>query len=86
MEDDFNIMHIVTTVTPVDNYKLLLTFDNGEERIFDAAPLLKERVFAPLKSMSFFKRVQVEDGTVVWPEDLDYCPDTLYMQSIPVNT
>ena len=26
----------------------------------------------------------IEYGTVVWPQEIDYCPDTLYAQSIPV--
>ena len=74
----------VTAVTPNDNYELLLTFNNGEKRMFDAHQLLGMTVFSPLKNMSFFKSVKVEYGTVVWPQDIDYCPDTLYAQSIAV--
>jgi len=74
----------VTEVTPNDNYELLLTFNNGEKRKFDARRLLDMSVFAPLKNIAFFKSVKVEFGTVVWPQDIDYCPDTLYVQSIPV--
>ena len=74
----------VTQVTPNDNYELLLTFNNGEKRKFDARQLLDMRVFAPLKNVAFFKSVKVEFGTVVWPQDIDYCPDTLYAQSVPV--
>ena len=72
----------VTEVIPNDNYELLLTFNNGEKRKFDAHQLLDMKVFAPLKNMSFFKSVKVEFGTVVWPQDIDYCPDTLYEQSV----
>ena len=75
----------VTDVIPNDNYELLLTFDNGERRRFDASQLLSMKVFAPLKNIAFFKTVKVEFGTVVWPQDIDYCPDTLYAQSIPIN-
>jgi len=75
----------VTSVMPKNDYKLLLTFDNGEQRIFDATPLLSVKVFSPLRDKTFFKRVRVLDGTIVWPEDIDYCPDTLYMQSTAVT-
>lgn len=74
----------VTEVIPNDNYELILTFNNGEKRKFNAMPLLDMKVFAPLKSMAFFKSVKVAFGTVVWPQDIDYCPDTLYTQSVPM--
>ena len=74
----------VTSVTPTDDYKLLLTFTNGEQRVFDAKPLLQDTVFKPLENISFFKSVKVAYGTLLWPQDIDYCPDTLYMQSVPM--
>ncbi len=74
----------VSSVIPNDNFELILDFNNGEKRIFDAKSLFDMKVFAPLKNISFFKSVRVECGTVVWPQDIDYCPDTLYAQSIPM--
>ena len=74
----------VIEVVPNDNYELLLTFNNGEKRKFDAKQLLDMRVFAPLNNIAFFKSVKVKFGTVVWPKDIDYCPDTLYEQSVPM--
>ena len=74
----------VTTVIPTDDYMLLLTFTNGEQRIFDVKPLLEMAVFKPLANKSFFESVTVAYGSVLWPQDIDYCPDTLYMESMPV--
>ncbi len=31
--------------------------------------------------MDYFKKAAVVDGTVVWPNDQDICPDTLYLDS-----
>jgi hypothetical protein len=73
----------VTSVTPTDDYKLYLTFSNGERRVFDATALLRFPVFKPLENKQFFKSVRVEYGTVAWPQDIDYCPDTLYRESLP---
>ena len=73
----------VSEVTPKDDYELLLTFDNGEKRSFDVKPLLEFEVFSPLSNREFFNSVKVEYGTVVWPQDIDYCPDTLYENSVP---
>ena len=74
----------VVSAVPCDGYTLLLTFNNGEKRKFDAKVLLDIPVFSPLKNPDFFNSVNVELGTVVWPNDIDYCPDTLYMQSVPI--
>ena len=56
----------------------------GERRIFDAEKLLDIPSFSPLKSKSFFDSVYIAHGTVQWPQDIDYCPDTLYMDSMAV--
>lgn len=74
----------IIDVVPNDNFELLLTFSNGEQRVFDARPLLEMKVYSPLKNLSFFKAVKPAYGTIVWPQDIDCCPDTLYMQSIPL--
>ena len=75
----------VVRVKPCEDYKLVLTFTNGEHRVFDARSLLDIPVFSPLKSKSFFDSVYVAYGTVQWPQDIDYCPDTLYMNSTAVQ-
>ncbi len=75
--------HRVVAVVPKDNYALLLTFSNGERRIFDARPLLEIPVFKALNRKPFFESVKVEYGTIAWAQDIDYCPDTLYIESTP---
>ena len=74
----------VATVLPVDDYKLFLTFTNGEQRIFDATPLLAFRAYKPLISKHLFEAVKVAYGSVLWPQDIDYCPDTLYAESMAI--
>lgn len=39
----------VINVEPLNDYKLLLTFDNGEKRIFDVSPYLDKGIFKELK-------------------------------------
>ena len=75
----------VTEVFPDTDYRLFLTFNNGEQRIFDVKPLLSMNVFKPLQNKEFFASVKVAYGTITWPHDIDYCPDTLYSESIPVH-
>ncbi len=37
-------------------------------------------VFGPLEDVRFFQQVKVdpEAGTIVWPNEVDFCPDVLY--------
>lgn len=73
----------VTSVKAMDDYCLDIMFDNGERRMFDAKPLLDYKVYAPLKNKGFFDSVFVAYGSIAWPGDIDYCPDTLYQESVP---
>jgi hypothetical protein len=73
----------VVAVEPMDDFRLFLTFTNGEKRIFDAKRLFKMPVFKLLRKKPFFETVKVDHGSVTWPGDIDYCPDTLYMESVP---
>lgn len=71
----------VQKVVAMDGYKLELTFSNGEVGVYDCAPLLEFGVFRELQDISYFKRARVQGGTVVWPNEQDICPDTLYEDS-----
>lgn len=74
----------VRNVVAKDDYKLELTFSNGEVRIFDCAHLITFGVFREFKDVGYFRRARVEHGTVVWPNEQDICPDTLYLDSTKV--
>lgn len=71
----------VVAVEPQEGYDLLLTFDNGERKIYNAAHLLKLPVYKDLPRL--FPLARAEYGTVVWPNDLDIDPDSLYLKSRP---
>ena len=42
----------VTSVTALADYRLLLGFANGDQRVFDVRPYLDSGVFAALKDVS----------------------------------
>jgi hypothetical protein len=75
----------VKSVIPMDSHKLQLTFTNGEVGVYDCSPLLDFGVFTELRDITYFNRVRVEGGTVVWPHEQDICPDTLYGEAVTVN-
>ena len=71
----------VKAVKAKGNYKLEITFSNGEVGIYDCSPLLNFGVFCELKDKIYFQQVRAAYGTVVWPHEQDICPDTLYLDS-----
>jgi uncharacterized protein DUF2442 len=71
----------VKEVYPLENYELKLVFTNGEEKIFDAKPYLDMGVFKILKDIEAFKTVRPFLGSILWENDIDLCPDTLYLES-----
>ena len=40
-----------------------------------------KNMFAPLKDIDFFSKVKCEDGTIVWPNGVDLCPEMLFKYS-----
>lgn len=69
----------------MDSHRLQLTFTNGELGIYDCSTLLDFGVFTELRDVTYFNRVRVDCGTVVWPNEQDICPDTLYEKSRKSN-
>lgn len=74
----------VKEVVPTDNFELLLTFNTGEKKKFDAKKLFEYPMYAPLKNIGFFKLVKADNMCVYWNDEIDICPDTLYEQSVPM--
>ncbi|MEI7870335.1 MAG: DUF2442 domain-containing protein [Candidatus Methylumidiphilus sp.] len=72
----------VTAVQPLPDYRLFLTFENGEHRYFDMTPYLHYRVFERLQNPGFFKLARLDYGTVTWPGEIDIAPETLYLDGV----
>ncbi|MGI6249704.1 MAG: DUF2442 domain-containing protein [Acutalibacteraceae bacterium] len=89
----------IVGVVPNDDFTLTISFDNGEERLYDARPLLKKgTVFEPFADIEAFRRVYVDeqhhiawdidpsiDSNKVWSNKVDLCPDGCYIDSVPVG-
>ena len=72
----------VKQVRHLGEYRLELSFtdDTQGELDFKERIIGRGGVFIPLEDIDFFKQVQVapESGTIVWPNEVDFCPDVLY--------
>jgi hypothetical protein len=76
----------VISVVPQPNFRLLLEFENNEKRFFDLTPYLDIGVFSRLRDASLFHAAHIDGGTVAWPGDIDIAPETLYLESSPVDS
>lgn len=74
-------MHRIKKVKPLENYELLIEFENGEKRVKDMKPYLDKGVFSKLKNKNFFNTVKVSYGTICWGENIDLCSDNIYITS-----
>lgn len=72
----------VKSARVINDLCLLLTFSTGEQRIYDAKPLMQYPAFQPLANPELFNQVVVECGTITWDnENIDIAPETLYRDS-----
>jgi hypothetical protein len=74
----------VTSVKAADDHRLILSFGNGEQRVFDVTPLLSFGRFRELALPEVFKKVRIAYDTVGWENGLDLGPEYLYERSQPI--
>ena len=72
-------------VEPVEDYQLVLEFDNGEKKKFDVKPYIQGSFYGQLSDLAYFKSVRTNGYSVEWENGQDLCPDELYYNSIPAT-
>ncbi len=78
-------MKKVVAVKANEDFTLDLQFNDGSLRRFDATPYLNYSVFTELKDIRYFQQVRIAFGTVQWLHEQDIGPETLYLESGPLN-
>ncbi|MEX1142864.1 MAG: DUF2442 domain-containing protein [Thermoleophilaceae bacterium] len=66
---------------PADGYKVHVRFEDGTAADVDLSYLLDYGgVFEPLRDPGYFRQLRAdpEGGTIVWPNQADIAPETLY--------
>jgi hypothetical protein len=63
------------------DYTLILTFNNGEVKVFDMKPYLNIGIFKELRDLKLFKKVRLSFDSVEWPNEADLDPEILYSES-----
>jgi hypothetical protein len=75
-------MRQISAIEVLDDYKLALTFDTGEQGVVDLAHLAGKGVFAAWNDLDEFRSVQIGAyGELAWGEEIDLCPDALYLEA-----
>ena len=64
----------------VSAYTLHLRFDDRSEQTIDFRPILAGELYGPLRDPGLFNKVRIdlEAGTLVWPNGADFDPATLH--------
>mgnify|MGYP000657531798 CR=1 FL=1 len=90
-------MHIEDTIRltiisalPVENFRLVLEFNNCERRLFDLKEFLKGDIglLGEIRNdIDLFKTVSVDrvSGTIRFANDMDFDPEILYQASKPMD-
>jgi hypothetical protein len=71
----------VTKVEALDNYSIFVWFSDGVHGSIDLNHLAHKGVFHEWDKNNLFTKVHIDDyGAIVWNDNLDICPDNVYLQ------
>lgn len=72
---------LLIDATPTSGYTVHVRFKDGLTADVDLSYLVDYGgVFEPLRELEYFRqlRVDADAGTIVWPDEADIAPETLY--------
>ncbi len=62
-------------------FRIWLRYDDGTEGEVDLSDVAGQGVFAAWNDVAFFNSVRLgSHGAIEWGEDLDICPDAMYLR------
>ena len=72
------------TVEPMSGFRLRLTYENREVKVFDVTPYISGSWYEELKDESYFRSVKVLPGGagIEWLNGQDIAPHELYEMSV----
>lgn len=73
-------MHYLIAAQWLENYKVLVTFDDHVQKTVDLEGQLDGPIFEPLKDVEYFKTVHLDSDieTIVWDNGANIAPEFLY--------
>ena len=74
-------MYKIIDVAVQENYRVKLGYDDGKSGIVDLSHLVGKGIFALWNDYSAFENVKIgSSGELFWNDQVDLCPDSLYMK------
>jgi hypothetical protein len=71
----------ITAIKVLENYRVWLRFNDGVEGEADFSGKPRTGVFACWNHYENFRQARVgEGGELLWNDQLDFCPDSLWLQ------
>jgi hypothetical protein len=67
----------------LSDHTIKVTLSYGKKGIFDVKPYLDRGIFKELKDYNYFKRARIEFGTITWPNEQDFSPETIEVKMKP---
>lgn len=80
-------MKLITKIDKVDLFSIFLTFNGSEQRVLNLNDIINQFspdsfVYKKLSDQNYFTSVKLDSyGTLIWNNEIDFCPDTLYKYS-----
>ncbi len=72
----------VTGVEYIKDYTMNLEFSNGKIKQINFLPLLKGKMFEPLRDLRNFVQFGLTHWTIEWFNGAAFAPDSLYKQGV----
>jgi len=71
----------ILDVKPRAGKTLLVTFDNGDRRVYDCTPLLRSDAFQPLRDDAIFRCAHADSHGygVIWNDDIDLAESEIWL-------
>lgn len=71
----------ILNVSPKPDKTLLVTFGNGDKRIYNCTHLLQNEIFRPLQDDAFFRCAHADPHGygVVWNDDIDLAESEIWL-------
>ena len=76
-----NVLHKITNVTVLQEYKVKLEYADGTQGIVDLSYLVGKGVFSLWNDYEAFQNVKIgSSGELILGDQVDLCPDSLYLK------
>ena len=65
----------------LNDYKVRVTFSDDTQGVADLSDLVGKGIFALWENYHTFRQLQIGDsGELIWADQIDLCPDALYIK------